>query len=159
MKDLKLRAAQKKDLNLIFNFIKKIAKYEKLEHEVSATRASLKKSLFSKRPYAHVLIAEIDKHPVGYAIFYFNFSSFKGRPGLFLEDLFILPEYRSNGFGLIILKHLAKIAKARRCARMEWVVLNWNTRAISFYRNLGAKLKKEWYITRLDERGLRKLAQ
>lgn len=156
---LKIRKAVKSDTKLIVKFIKKLATFEKLEHEAVLTPKTLEKTMFGKDKYAHGLIGEVDGVAVAYALYFFNFSTFLGRPGLYLEDLFVLPEYRSNGYGLQILKALAKIAKEKKCGRMEWVVLDWNTRAIDFYNSLGAELKPGWLINRLDEKNLFKLAK
>lgn len=154
---LKIRNATKEDVPLIVQFIKEIADYEKLSHEVIATESIVFESLFGKEKSAEVVIGEFENKPVGYAIFFHNFSTFLGRKGLYLEDLFVRPEYRGKGFGKKLLLHLVKIAKERNCGRMEWSVLNWNTPAIEFYQSLGAKPMDGWTVYRLDSDTISKL--
>src|SRR5690606_1050336 len=124
--------------------IQEIADYEKLSHEVVATEEDLKESLFGEKRSAEVVIGEFENEVVGYALFFHNFSTFLGRKGLYLEDLFVRPQYRGKGFGKSLLLHLVKIAKERKCGRMEWSVLDWNTPAIEFYKSLGARPMDEW---------------
>lgn len=156
---MKVRKATKADVPTIISLIKKLAAFEKLENEVVLTPKILIQSMFGKERFAHAILGEIEGKIVAYAIYFFNFSTFLGRPGLYLEDLFVIPEYRSYGFGLQLLKELAKIAKQKKCGRMEWAVLDWNTRAIDFYNRLGAKPMSGWLINRLEEKSISKLAK
>ena len=147
-----LRSAQPGDLAAVLGLIRALADYEKLGHEVVATETQLRQSLFPAngvKPDAYCVIAEVDGTPAGFALYFFNFSTFLARPGLYLEDLFVKPEFRSQGLGKALLLHLAKIANERGCGRMEWAVLDWNQPAIEFYESLGAKRMREWQICRL----------
>lgn len=146
---LRIRPATSADTPLILNFIRGLAAYEKLTHEVSATEEQLRRTLFAEPPTAFCVLAFLDDAPVGFALYFFNYSTFLAKPGLYLEDLFVLPEYRGRGFGKALLLHLAKLANARGCGRMEWTVLDWNKPAIDFYESLGAKRMLEWQICRL----------
>lgn len=146
-----IRKSVPEDIPLILQLIKEIAEYEKLSHEVIATKEILMESLFSEKKSAEVVIGEWDGKPVGYALFFHNFSTFLGKKGLYLEDLFVRPEYRGKGFGKKLLLHLVKLAKERNCGRMEWSVLNWNTPAIEFYKSLGAIPMEGWTVYRLDQ--------
>ena len=153
-----IRPATPADLPLIAQFIRDLADYEKLAHEVRFDEAKLGEKLFGPRPYAEVLIGEIDGTPQGFALFFHNFSTFEGRPGLYLEDLFVRPEARGSGLGKALLAHLAQLCVDRDCARLEWSVLDWNAPAIGFYQNLGAKLMDEWTVMRVDGAALTGLA-
>lgn len=153
-----IRNATKNDIPLILKLIQEIAEYEKLSHEVIATEEILHKSLFEEKS-SEVVIGELNSEPIGYALFFHNFSTFLGRKGLYLEDLFVRPQYRGKGFGKKLLLHLVKIAKERGCGRMEWSVLNWNTPAIEFYKSLGAKPMDEWTVYRLDESAIHQLVK
>ncbi|MCA0209980.1 MAG: GNAT family N-acetyltransferase [Proteobacteria bacterium] len=153
-----IRPATPADLPLIAQFIRDLADYEKLAHEVRFDEAKLGEKLFGPRPYAEVLIGEIDATPQGFALFFHNFSTFEGRPGLYLEDLFVRPEARGSGLGKALLAHLAALCTERDCARLEWSVLDWNAPAIGFYQSLGAKLMDEWTVMRVDGEALTKLA-
>lgn len=144
-----IRTASIADVPLILEFIRGLADYEKLSHEVVATEAALRATLFGSPPAAHVVIAEVDGRPAGFALYFFNYSTFLAKPGLYLEDLFVKPEFRGAGTGKALLLHLAKIANARGCGRMEWSVLDWNEPAIKFYDALGARRMTEWQICRL----------
>lgn len=144
-----LRSATAADVPLILAFIRDLAEYEKLSHEVVATEESLHRTLFGSPPAAQVVIAEVDGQPAGFALYFFNYSTFLAKPGLYLEDLFVKPAFRGAGTGKALLLHLAKIANARGCGRMEWSVLDWNEPAIKFYESLGARRMKEWQICRL----------
>ena len=155
---LSIRSATPADLPLIAQFIRDLADYEKLAHEVRFDEAVLGDRLFGARPYAEVLIGEIDGSPQGFALFFHNFSTFEGKPGIYLEDLFVRPEARGSGLGKALLSHLAKLCKERDCARLEWWVLDWNTPSIGFYQSLGAKLMDEWTVMRVDGDALTKLA-
>lgn len=153
-----IRSATPADLPLIAQFIRDLADYEKLTHEVRFDEAKLGEKLFGPRPYAEVVIGEIDGTPQGFALFFHNFSTFEGRPGIYLEDLFVRPEARGSGLGKALLTHLAALCTARDCARLEWSVLDWNAPAIGFYQSLGAKLMEEWTVMRVDGDALTKLA-
>lgn len=153
-----IRAATRGDLDLIYRFICDLAEYERLRHEVHGDVETLGKYLFGDRPMAEVLIGEIDGAPRGFALFFHNFSTFEGKPGLYLEDLFVVPEARGSGLGKALLSRLAGIALDRGCARFEWSVLDWNEPAIAFYRSIGARPMDEWTVQRLDGDALRQLA-
>jgi len=147
-----LRSAVPADVPAILALIQALADYEKLSHEVVATAAQLERSLFppdGAKPDAHCVLVEVDGAPVGFALYFFNYSTFLARPGLYLEDLFVKPECRGRGLGRALLLHLAKLANARGCGRMEWSVLDWNQPAIDFYESLGAQRMKQWQICRL----------
>ena len=148
--DFQIRHASKGDCPLILGFIKELADYEKLSHEVVATPAILEESLFGDTPYAQVIIAEYQGNAVGYALFFHNYSTFTGRPGIYLEDLYVQPQYRGKGFGKSLLSYIAKLAVDRNCTRVEWSVLDWNEPSIQFYRSIGAKPMDEWTVQRLD---------
>ncbi len=152
MKDgapLRIRPATEDDVPLILHFIRELAEYEKLRHEAVATEEQIRQTLFGPRPYAEVVFAELEGEPVGFALYFHNYSTFLGKPGLYLEDLFVRPEVRGRGVGRRLLAHLAAIAKERGCGRMEWFVLDWNEPAIRFYRSLGARPMDEWTVYRL----------
>lgn len=147
---LSIRFAVREDLPLIAQFIRDLAEYERLADEVRFDEVVLGERLFGARPYAEVLIGEIDDGPQGFALFFHNFSTFEGKPGVYLEDLFVRPEARGSGLGKALLKRLAALAVERDCARLEWAVLDWNEPAIQFYKSLGAKLMDEWTVMRVD---------
>lgn len=153
-----IREAVPSDIGTIHAFILALADYEKLSHEVKADRASLNKYLFGPRPMAEVLIAENEGRAIGFALFFHNFSTFEGRPGLYLEDLFVVPEARRLGAGKALLSRLAQLALERDCARLEWWVLDWNEPSIAFYRSLGARPMDEWTVQRVDGDALSALA-
>ena len=155
---LSIREAIRADLPLIAQFIRDLADYEKLAHEVRFDEAVLGDRLFGPRPYAEVLIGEIDGVAQGFALFFHNFSTFEGKPGVYLEDLFVRPEARGSGLGKALLKQLAALAVERDCARLEWWVLDWNEPAIQFYKKLGAKPMEEWTTFRVDGDALLELA-
>jgi GNAT superfamily N-acetyltransferase len=144
-----IRSATADDVPLILRFIRALAIYEKLLDEVVATEDALRRTLFGDSPAAQVVIAEVDGRPAGFALYFFNYSTFLAKPGLYLEDLFVQPEFRGAGTGKALLLHLAKIANARGCGRMEWSVLDWNEPAKGFYRKLGAQQLDDWRICRL----------
>ena len=146
---LEFRYAKREDTELIFSFIKNLAEYEKMSDDVVADTATLEKEIFDDKK-AEVLFAEVDGKEIGFALFFHNFSTFVGRSGLYLEDIYILPEYRGKGYGKAMLKKLASIAAARNCGRMEWCCLDWNKPSIDFYLSLGAKPMSEWTIYRLS---------
>lgn len=153
-----LRPAQPGDEPLILRFIRGLAEYEKLAHECIATEADLTRSLFGPRPDAEVILAYAGGEPAGFALFFHNYSTFLARRGLYLEDLFVLPEYRGQGIGLALLRELARIAVERQCGRMEWSVLTWNQPAIEFYEKLGARAMDGWKVYRLTGESLEAVA-
>ncbi|HAV01976.1 MAG TPA: GNAT family N-acetyltransferase [Chryseobacterium sp.] len=153
-----IRQAKEADTELIFSLIRKLAVYEKMEDAVITSAEELREQLFVKEN-AQVLIAEEAGTAIGFALYFFNFSTFVGRAGLYLEDLYIEPEYRGKGYGKQLFVQLATLAKEKNCGRMEWSVLNWNTPAISFYKSLGAVPMDEWTVYRLDEKALQKLVK
>ena len=155
--DLVIKQAVVEDIPLILSFIKKIAEYEKLSHEVIATEEILKESLFGGKPSAEVVFGYLENKPVAYAIYFYNFSTFIGKKGLYLEDLFVMPELRGKGVGKKMLLYLVQKASEENCGRMEWAVLDWNESAINFYKSLGAKAMAEWTTFRMDEAAIRKL--
>lgn len=153
-----IREAKAEDVPQILAFIKELAEYEKLSHEVVATEEALRHHLFGNNPRAEVLFGEYNGSPAGFALFFNNFSTFVGKPGLYLEDLYVKPEYRGKGFGKALLTCLAQIAVERDYGRMEWAVLDWNEPSIQFYESMGARLMKEWIINRLCGESLKKAA-
>ena len=158
MHNFQIRKATPEDTETIFNLIYKLAVYEKLENDVITTVEELRTNIFEKN-YAEVLIAEENEKPVGFALYFHNFSTFVGKPGIYLEDLFVEPEMRGKGYGKALWVELAKIAKGRNCGRLEWSVLDWNTPSIQFYKSLGAKPMDEWTVFRLDKEGIENLAK
>lgn len=156
--DFQIRPADVKDVPIILQLIRDLATYERAPNEVVATEEQLIDVLFGERPVAEVLLAFEGKTPVGFAVFFYNFSTWLGRPGLYLEDLFVKPDRRGKGYGRALLVELAKIARDRGCGRMEWAVLNWNEPAIKFYQALGAKPMNEWTVFRLTGGDIAKLA-
>ncbi len=156
-KNFGIRIATENDIPIILSLIRELAVYEKLEHELIATEELMRQSLFCEKPAAEVLIAEYEDTPVGYALFFHNFSTFLGKKGLYLEDLFIKPHYRGKGFGKALLLHVVRLAKERNCGRVEWSVLNWNQPAIDFYKSLGAVPMDGWTVYRLDEEVIKKV--
>ncbi|MDP3398399.1 MAG: GNAT family N-acetyltransferase [Bacteroidales bacterium] len=153
-----IRGANSSDINLIFDFICDLADYEKLRHDVTATPEILHESIFVKKQ-AEVLIAELDGLPVGFALYFHNFSTFKGKACLYLEDIFIKPQYRGKGFGKAIFNRLAQIAVERGCDRFDWAVLDWNEPSINFYKSLGAFPMDEWTVFRLTGDALKSVAR
>lgn len=154
-----IRQAGTADVPLILSFIRKLADYEMLSHEAEVTEQVLRQSLFGANPRAYVIFAMVDGKEVGFALYFYNFSTFLGRPGLYIEDVFVDAEYRGKGFGKAMYIYLAKKAVAEGCGRMEWWVLNWNSPSIAFYDSIGAKPMNEWTVFRLDEEKLKKLAE
>jgi len=154
-----IRPATVTDVSDILQLIRDLAAYERAPNEVTATKEQLVEVLFGKKPAAEVLLAFENETPVGFAVFFHNFSTWLGRPGLYLEDLFVKPEMRGKGYGRALLVDLAKIARERGCGRMEWAVLDWNDPAIQFYRKLGAKPMDAWTVFRLTHDGIAKLAE
>lgn len=154
-----IRAATAHDLPLILGFIRELAEYEKLAHAVVASEAELGAALFGAHPAAEVLLAFEAEAPVGFAVYFQNFSTFLGRAGIYLEDVFVKPTWRGRGCGRALLTQIGRIAHARNCGRLEWSVLDWNEPAIEFYRKLGAEPMAEWTVFRLTSEGIAKLAQ
>lgn len=153
-----IRRATEADVPVILQFIRGLADYERLAHEVVADEATLHRTLFGERRVAEVLIGYDNDRPVCFALFFHNFSTFLGRPGIYLEDLFVNPDQRGKGFGKAMLAYLAKLAVERECGRLEWSVLDWNEPAIKFYKSLGAKPMDEWTIFRVTGDALQQLA-
>ncbi len=154
---IEIRPAVAADVELILEFIRELARFERLEHEVIASAAGLREALFGTHRYAEVVFACDAGEPVGFALFFHNFSTFKGQPGIYLEDLYVKPHMRGRGVGRQLLRHLARLALERRCARLEWAVLEWNEPAITFYRSLGARPLADWRIFRLTGTALEQL--
>jgi GNAT superfamily N-acetyltransferase len=155
---LSIRPANKTDVPLILSFIRGLAEYERLSHEVTANEERLMETLFGDDPGAEIVIASFDDQPAGFALFFHNYSTFLAQRGLYLEDLFVKPEFRSRGIGKALLLHLAKLAVERKCGRLEWAVLDWNEPAISFYKSLGAKPMDDWTVFRVTGDALNELA-
>jgi GNAT superfamily N-acetyltransferase len=158
MVDITIIPAREADVPVILQMIKGLAEYERLSHQVVATEDSLRETLFGPRPAAEVVLAYDEREPIGFALFFHNYSTFMGRPGLYLEDLFVVPSWRGRGVGKLLLTHLASIAVERRCGRMEWAVLDWNESAIGFYTRLGASMLEDWRICRLTGEALMRAA-
>ncbi len=158
MGEVRVRAASEADVPLILSFIKELAEYERLSHEVVATEEALREHLFGERPVAEVAIAEDRGEAAGFALFFHSFSTFLGRPGIYLEDLYVRPEFRGRGVGRALLVHLARLAKERGCGRLEWSVLDWNEPAIGFYRSIGASPVGGWTVYRVTGEALEELA-
>jgi GNAT superfamily N-acetyltransferase len=156
---LRVRPADPEDVALLLELIHELATYEKAPQEAVATPELLHAALFGERPTAEAVVAEWDGEPAGFALFFHNFSTWLGKPGLYLEDLFVREDKRGYGIGKALLLHLVEIARERGCGRMEWAVLDWNTPAIEFYEALGAKPQSEWTVYRLHERALDKLGR
>lgn len=158
MPEFEVRNATKEDVPLILALIRELAEYEKLSHEVSATEDRLRDSLFGEHPAAEVRIGECDGRPAAFALFFHNFSTFLGKPGIYLEDLYVRPEFRGRGLGKAVMAHLAWLAKERGCGRLEWWVLGWNEPAIEFYKSLGAEAMEDWTVYRVSGSALDALA-
>jgi GNAT superfamily N-acetyltransferase len=158
MPEIGIRPASEEDVPLILSFVKELAGYERLLHEVSATEDLLRFHLFGERRGAEVLIGQHANEPAGFALFFHNFSTFLGRPGIYLEDLYVRPEFRGNGIGRAMLVYLAGLAKERDCGRLEWSVLDWNEPAIRLYRGIGAISMDDWTVYRVAGEDLNELA-
>ena len=156
---LAIRSASEADVPLILSLIKGLAEYEKLSHEVVATEETLRQTLFGERRVAEILIGEWEGKAAGFALFFHNYSTFLARPGIYLEDLFVWPEFRGRGIGKALLLSLARLAKERGCGRVEWSVLDWNEPSIQFYKALGAKAMDEWTVFRLTGAELAKAGE
>ena len=154
-----IRFARPDDVPTILRLIRALADYERLSHEVSATEEALRDHLFGERPFCEVLMAEADDRPVGFALFFHNYSTFLARPGIYLEDLFVVPEARGRGYGKALLSGLARLAVERRCGRLEWSVLDWNEPSINFYKAVGAVPMDEWTVFRVAGAALATLAE
>lgn len=155
---IKITTATPADVPSLFELVMALAHYEKLPHEVTGTPEDLARHLFGDRPYAEAIVARMNGKSVGFALFFHNFSTFLMRPGLYLEDLFVLPDYRGLGIGKALIQYLGKLARDRGCGRLEWMVLDWNEPAIQFYQRLGATLKPEWQLCRVTGDALNTLA-
>lgn len=156
---LSIRPAVREDCGLLLELIGELADYEKLADEVTATRETLEETLFGERPAAEVLIAEWRGRPAGFALFFTNYSTFLARPGIYLEDLFVRPDFRGRGIGRSLLIRLARLVREREGGRLDWSVLDWNRPAIDFYRSIGARGLKEWLLFRLDGEALKSVAE
>ena len=156
--DFEIRPASEDDVPIILSFIKELAEYERLSHEVIATEDTLRECLFGERRFAEVVIGYYGNDPVGFALFFYNFSTFLSKPGIYLEDLYVKPEFRRRGYGRVLLLYLARLAKERGCGRFEWSALDWNEPAINFYKNLGAVPMDEWTVYRVTGETLSRLA-
>ena len=159
LRDFTIRPAGPPDVPVILSLIRDLAEYERLSHEVEATEDVLRRNLFGERPYAETLIGELRGEPIAFAVYFHNFSTFLGKPGLYLEDLFVKRSGRGLGVGRAILIRLAKIAVERNCGRLEWSVLDWNEPALAFYKSLGAVPMNDWTIHRVTGDALRSLAE
>ena len=155
---LRIRPGTRRDVPLILEMIRGLAKYERLEHEFEATAARLRHHGFGSRPYFQTLVCRRGRKAVGFALYFFSYSTFLARPTLYIEDLFVLPDERGQGTGKALLAALARIAIRRGCGRMDWAVLDWNTPAIRFYKRIGARLRQDWILTRLTGESLQRLA-
>ena len=158
IKDFTIRQANVDDAPVVLSLIKGLAEYEKLSHEVVATEQILRDSLFGSRPVAEVILGDFEGEPVSFALFFHNYSTFLGRPGIYLEDLFVKPDMRRKGFGRIMLAYVANLAKQRQCGRIEWSVLDWNAPAWKFYKSIGASPMDEWTVHRVTGDGISRLA-
>jgi GNAT superfamily N-acetyltransferase len=158
MPELEIRSATEDDVPLILTLINELADYERLSHEVVATEEALRDSLFGERRVAEALLGYLEDDPAGFALFFHNFSTFLGKPGIYLEDLYVRPEFRGAGVGKALLVHLAGLAKERGCGRLEWSVLDWNEPAIGFYRGIGASPVSGWTVYRVTGEALEELA-
>jgi len=152
-----IRPATRADTALVLEFIRSLAEYERLANEVEATEAKIDETLFGAEPCARCVIAYTGDVPAGFAVYFFNFSTFLAKPGLYLEDLFVKPEFRGRGIGKALLRHLGGVARERGCGRFEWTVLDWNTPAIEFYRSIGARLMEDWKVCRVTGPALENL--
>ncbi|MBW4522347.1 MAG: GNAT family N-acetyltransferase [Scytolyngbya sp. HA4215-MV1] len=153
-----IRPAMPGDVPTLFGLIQALAEYEKLSHAVTGTVAELEAHLFGDKPYAEAILAEFAEKPAGFALFFYNYSTFLTKPGLYLEDLFVLPDYRRRGIARALLTHLGQLAVDRNCGRVEWSVLDWNAPAIAFYERIGATILPDWRICRITGDGLQQLA-
>lgn len=155
---LEIRAAKKEDAAIILNFVTELAIFDDAQDEMEATVADIEKGLFASDSVAHGVLAYLDNQPVGFAVYFYNYSTWVGRKGLYLEDLYVCPEFRNLGIGKAILKYLAQLAVSQNCGRFEWCALEWNTPAIGFYESIGAKQQEEWRVYRLTGEALQDFA-
>ncbi len=155
---ISIRAARPADVPLILQFIRELAAYEKLAHEVTATEKLLRRHLFGRRPTAEVILARLGREAAGFAVFFHNFSTFVGKPGIYLEDLYVRPRFRGRGCGKALMIYLARLARQRDCGRFEWWVLDWNKPSLDFYHSLGALPMADWTVHRLTGQALQALA-
>jgi GNAT superfamily N-acetyltransferase len=158
MPELEIRGATTDDVPLLLSLIRELAEYERLSHEVVATEETLRASLFGERRVAEALLGYLGDEPAGFALFFHNFSTFLGKPGIYLEDLYVRPEFRGAGVGRTLLVHLASLARERDCGRLEWSVLDWNEPAIGFYKRIGASPVSGWTVYRVTGAALEELA-
>ena len=154
-----IRRGTRRDVPIILGMIRGLAEYERLAHEVEMTTERVRRHGFGRRPYFETVICRRGRRAIGFALYFFTYSTFLARPSLYLEDLFVLPAERGRGAGTALLASLARVARRRRCGRMEWAVLDWNAPALHFYARLGAVPRREWILTRLTGRALRRLAE
>jgi GNAT superfamily N-acetyltransferase len=154
-----IRPACESDVRDLMKMIRELAQFETLEHELEATETSLREWLFSGHPAAAALIATVDGKRAGYAVYFHTFSSFAGRPGVFLEDVYVRPQFRRRGLGSALLKAVARIGAERGCGRFEWIALRWNETALKFYQNLGARVLDDWVMLRMESAGMRELEE
>ena len=157
--DFTIRPAVEDDVPLILQFIRKLAEYERLSHEMVATEETLQETLFGEKKTAEVIIGEYHRVPVAFAIFFHNYSTFLGRPGIYIEDLYVNEEYRGYGFGFAMFQYIARLARDRKCGRLEWAVLDWNEPAIQFYKKLGAAAMSDWTVYRMTGGAIERLTQ
>jgi GNAT superfamily N-acetyltransferase len=157
MNNLQIRSATSSDIPLILQFIKELADFEKLLHEVTATEERLQDTLFGSKPYAEVIIAEVHGIPAGFALFHYNYSTFLAKPGIYLKNLYVKPQFRGQKIGAILIAYLAKLALERKCGRLEWWVLDWNEQAIGLYKKIGAQAMDEWTVQRVAGNNYKKL--
>jgi GNAT superfamily N-acetyltransferase len=159
MSQINIRPAQIEDVETVFHLIKALAEYEKLEHQVTGNVELLRDHLFGDRPCIEAILAEHQEKAIGFALFFTNYSTFLTKPGIYLEDLFVMPEYRSNGIGKSLLSYLARLAVERNCGRLEWSVLDWNETAIGFYQRMGATVLPDWRICRVTGEAIAQLGE
>jgi GNAT superfamily N-acetyltransferase len=157
--DFQVKPLAPGEVPVLLELIRELARFERLEHEVQATVESLRESLFGQNPVAGALLAQRGDEPAGYALYFFSFSSFVGRRGIWLEDVYVRPVFRRRGLGHALIKAVARIGVERDCGRFEWTALNWNANALDFYRELGAQRMDEWIMLRMNSEGIRRLAQ
>ena len=158
-RDLKIRRAEEGDVPVLLQFIKKLALYERLSHVVTATEEILRRNLFGEKSVAEAILAEYQGAAAGFAVYFYNFSTFEGKPGIFIEDIYVDESHRGEGLGLAMFMHIARLAKGQGCGRLEWSVLDWNESAIRFYENLGAEPLSDWTTYRLTGQALRKITE
>jgi GNAT superfamily N-acetyltransferase len=159
MSQITIRPAQPEDVETIFHLIKALAEYEKLSHQVTGNVELLQQHLFGDRPCIEAILAEDNQNPIGFALFFTNYSTFLTQPGIYLEDLFVMPEYRGQGIGKALLSYLARLAVERNCGRLEWSVLDWNETAIGFYQRMGATVLPDWRICRVTGAAIGQLGE